>query len=123
MNSFLPGIVSTHLFTVTFCLMYCRFGFPNSKKNSLRGNYMRKYSAKNFTVILRGFFFRFFVDFAVLMQFGVTIHISFQDPKMAQLACCAILTNNQKCIFFIIFITIINKTTKKCTILILEVLF
>ena len=35
--SFCPWIVSTHLCTVTF-------GFPNSKKNSFRGNYMKKYS-------------------------------------------------------------------------------
>ena len=35
-NSFLPWIVSAPLFTVTF-------GFPNSKKNCFRGNYMRKY--------------------------------------------------------------------------------
>ena len=31
-----PDIVSAHLCTVTF-------GFPDSKKNSFRGNYMRKY--------------------------------------------------------------------------------
>ena len=34
--SFLPWIVSAHLCTVTF-------GFPNPKKISFRGNYMRKY--------------------------------------------------------------------------------
>ena len=34
--SFRPWIVSAHLCTVTF-------EFPNSKKNSFRGNYMRKY--------------------------------------------------------------------------------
>ena len=35
-DSFRPWIVSAHLCTVTF-------RFPNSKKNSFRGNYMRKY--------------------------------------------------------------------------------
>ena len=39
--SFHPWIVSAPLCTVTFGL--CSFGFPNSKKNSFRGNYMRKY--------------------------------------------------------------------------------
>ena len=34
-----PHIVSAHVCTVTFGLMYCSFGFPNPKKNSLRGNY------------------------------------------------------------------------------------
>ena len=37
-NSFHPWIVSAYLCTVTF-------GFPNSKKNSFRGNYMRKYGS------------------------------------------------------------------------------
>ena len=36
LNSFLQWIVSAHSCTVTF-------GFPNSKKNSFSGNYMRKY--------------------------------------------------------------------------------
>ena len=36
LNSCLPWIVSAPFCTVTF-------GFPNSKKNSCRGNYMRKY--------------------------------------------------------------------------------
>ena len=41
MNTVFPHIVSAHLCTVTF-------GFPNSKKNSFRGNYMTKYSSKSF---------------------------------------------------------------------------
>ena len=40
---FRPFIVSTHFCPVTFGLMYCDLGFPNSKKNSFCGNYMRKY--------------------------------------------------------------------------------
>ena len=35
-----PWIVSAHLCNVTFGLMYCD---PSPKKNSFRGNYMRKY--------------------------------------------------------------------------------
>ena len=43
---FLPWIVSTHLCTV-WPLAFCTvtFGFPNAKKNSFHGNYMRKYGS------------------------------------------------------------------------------